>query len=380
MEVPINGSGEILKSGLPTEDSLKAEQDLSLPLDVTQIIFSGLDEEDLLNTIKVSSDWKKASLELSKNEYKSIEAFVNWVAPKLGEISTEQKAKLVEVMEGTKVLESVNILEIKSTTKNFSNLIVKIVSELSDDELDNLENLIKKEHKPPIFEKFLKLARLHHDLMGALKITGAARFPIILAISNQFIALGSNEMALNIAIYMGSTEIAKNAIESLIISNKLKQVSGMVYKCFDSDNPLYFRRNLFADMIDIFKKNNNLEQIFEMAIHFHEKKTFDPMLPFLDLNVLDVLKIGIDRSQNEPDFIAKNPGFAKLVAAISRGGMNHDTLSDIPPVVLYDVVVKLLDIDPYDASVVAREIIDPRLADAALNAIHNWRIRDHKNL
>jgi len=67
---------------------------------------------------------KRLPLSFQKNEYKSIEAFVNWIAPKLGEV---QKTELTEVMEGTTILESINLAKIKSSTQELLQQVLSIV-------------------------------------------------------------------------------------------------------------------------------------------------------------------------------------------------------------------------------------------------------------
>lgn len=342
-----------------------------LPTDVKELIFSYLEDKDFVTTIQVSPSFKAITLELSKNELKLIESFVNWLMQKLDNESMG-KNELIKAMEGTKIFDdSIKLSEIKSSTQELLQQVLSIVGGLNEEEISNLETLVKKEHKPSFFETLLKLAPIEHDLEDANKLDDSwgIKSGAFNEISNRLTALGQYDKALDVALKMkfGGLETIKNVIEHVIKSSNIKKASEMINKIVEVQKT--HKISVLLDIFKIFEKNNNWEQVFEIInLTIPElPTTLDQMIFDDETTFLDSFIEGIELSKKEPDFISKTPSFATLVGslalAFSSSSENPEIdniLKTIPSSVLYDISVKLVESGlKFKAFAVMQRIDDP---------------------
>lgn len=102
-----------------------------LPDELKKLIFSQLNEMDIEQVSKIKP-WNKICVDVvKKQEFEKIKSFVNWIITQLkNDDYVGVKSNLQEAFNGTTILESANLLAIKSSSKDLEKQVIQILKEL----------------------------------------------------------------------------------------------------------------------------------------------------------------------------------------------------------------------------------------------------------
>ena len=347
---------KISSQGSESPHLAKVKNQVSLPLDVKKIIFSGLDDEDFMNTIRVSPSFKAITLEISKNEFKLVESFVNWILSKLKD--SYEKSELIESMKGTKIFDdSISLAEIKSSTASIIKKILTVMKSFDTEDLKNLESLARQEKTHPHFRKFLKLVSIEKEIERANilfekndLLSHTEYQNILRKICGELVELEQFDSAFEIAHKICTNRAIENVIRSLISNNNINKASELIYrtiKTFPTIAENFNKKSFMLEMIKIFKNNQQIDKSFEMLELLLQtmyvskpssKKQFDIIINRAPLS--DLLKTGLEIIQKEPNFISKYPAFTNVVKSILIIDPHHKIKDSIPETALDAIIIK----------------------------------------
>lgn len=241
-----------------------------LPVEDLEKILSYLDSMSLQQAALVSKDWSSVSIDTAKHEeFSKIKNFANFLGEKLPESYPTQKKQLLDIGNGgeSKILESVSLLEVKSSIKIVNETIVNVLKDLKDEDLKELESASKGLTTPQFFEDVFELARLYKNLDEINKITDERKKS--LALSNFSIQLLNSDKvdhALKIAklIPREDYDLKENAL-SYISTNLLRQ--GKVDKGLEiaNDLPVSARDKIFNELSFQYLRMGQIEDTLKFV-------------------------------------------------------------------------------------------------------------------
>lgn len=129
----------------------------ALSPEVFEKVLSYISNEELQKTRFVSSEWNVASIDTVKyEEFSHIKRFAKFLASNLSEKSyPTQREKLFNIKNNTKILNSSNLTEVKSSIYDLRKNVLNILTELNNEDLELLEESSKDAIKPQFFENII---------------------------------------------------------------------------------------------------------------------------------------------------------------------------------------------------------------------------------
>ena len=106
-----------------------------LPYNVFKLILSILEPKDLYSTCLISKKWNIASIEVARGrEFSVLTKFINFLTDKLIDVLTDQQKETLSSLKGEKkILEAVNLNGIKSSRKEFEEMVAKVLIDVKDE-------------------------------------------------------------------------------------------------------------------------------------------------------------------------------------------------------------------------------------------------------
>lgn len=109
--------------------------------ELIELIFSNLNEMEIEQTSCISKFWRAAFISRSKKgEFQTLKLFVDFAKKHLDDQYLEQKNELESVIRGTKIFNSINLSEVKSSTFDLGEKILHILKKIDSTNLKTLEN------------------------------------------------------------------------------------------------------------------------------------------------------------------------------------------------------------------------------------------------
>ena len=148
----------------PTEEEGTIET--KLPPEIFAHVLSYLNESDMEEVNLVSPLWSNSTLAAVKDEeFTKIVQFAKFLGNELeGSSYGSQINKLFDMGSDTSILNSVNLIQVKLSIKNYKEKIVNLLKDLKEDDLEKLEKLSKNAPKPRFFEHVFDLARVYKQI------------------------------------------------------------------------------------------------------------------------------------------------------------------------------------------------------------------------
>jgi hypothetical protein len=139
-----------------------------IPFEIFERILSNLDGMDFQQANLVGRLWSVASIDTAKQkELAVIKGFSQFICDNLPNDSyADQKKMLLDIISDKKILNGVNLLEIKTSIHGIKETLLNIVKDLSDKDLNDLDiaELCENEGRPLSFYDFFELAKLYRQI------------------------------------------------------------------------------------------------------------------------------------------------------------------------------------------------------------------------
>lgn len=163
---PINGING--KEQYNIQDVSKPIQAPSPPLlpELIQFILTDANYEDNHLTGGISKAWNSAFVDINKTqEFRSLKSFVDFAVAHLDEDKyADQIKELASAIDGTPILKSVNLLEVKSSSYELKEKILNILKNVDQLDLKLLESKFKESNKDIVIPKFPHLVEEYKSL------------------------------------------------------------------------------------------------------------------------------------------------------------------------------------------------------------------------
>lgn len=136
-----------------------------LPHELIKTIFSNLSNVDIQDASSASKLWNTEIMDYVKQEVKQeVQLLEFFILNNLdAKIYDKEINALKTVMEETKILDSANLLNVKSSTISFEKKIINILKKVSNDELIQLNKIFQEKNKNSQFENIFNLAQVYKD-------------------------------------------------------------------------------------------------------------------------------------------------------------------------------------------------------------------------
>lgn len=273
-----------------------------LPLHLFENILSYLNVLDMQSASAVSKLWKAAAIDHAKHqEFSNIKNFIDFLCENLDtESHSDQIKNLREVIGEKKILQSVNLNQVKFSIFELREQVLNILKDLKDEDLASLEKISKSKQTPLFFEKAFDLARIYKRIAPANIIPEDwIREKELRDIANALVINGNNDKALKIintlpeaSQWMGLWTIAETLAESgktdkaLEVANTIKHnvsergfalsiVSRALIKKGNIDKALDVAKSItnnksakdqaLSDISKALLENNNIDKALEIA-------------------------------------------------------------------------------------------------------------------
>ena len=144
-----------------------------LPFEIFEKVLFYLNNNDLQRASLVNRFWNMAAIDTAKHDKKvsEIKDFANFLGKNLKKESHgNQRKKLFDVGGDTKILDSTNLKQVKSSINKYIETILNALKDLSKEDLKNLEEVSKNEPKPGFLENVFDLARIYKKIDEAGQI------------------------------------------------------------------------------------------------------------------------------------------------------------------------------------------------------------------
>lgn len=144
-------------------------EDQKLPPEILEMIFSHLSNRDLQKAALVNRQWNEVAIVEANCEATSkLRHFVDFLCRNLNRDLYELQIESLSNLEGTReILISENFIQIKSSMRSCEKNISNILKDLSEDDLNQLEELSKIESKSGFLENIFDLTRNYKKIDGA---------------------------------------------------------------------------------------------------------------------------------------------------------------------------------------------------------------------
>lgn len=139
-----------------------------LPPEIINLIISeNKNDQDLKSSSEVNRVWNKETIAIVNNEFPALQSFITDLFENIPMQCIDQKNALID-LKVTKILDSVNINEIKSSLNKLKEQILNILKTLEKEDLESLKNDFKGK-VPSTFSNAFDIAIIYQNLDESLK-------------------------------------------------------------------------------------------------------------------------------------------------------------------------------------------------------------------
>ncbi len=280
----------------------------ALPEEIKMLIFSQLNEMDIEQASKIKP-WNKIFVDVvKKQEFEKLKAFVNWTIAQLkSDEFIEVKFKLKEALNGTKILESANLLDVKSSTRSLEKQILQILKALDVNTLDRFYlNLCK--HKNLLIRAFFAVAMILKKIENieiSDRYLDQSIYDDALGLAN----LKQYDVALEVGQY--ASELKKQTLLSIIVTNltnddRINKALDIMNTHLESMSTISINNSICNNIVGLPLKNGQIYKTMEFAITLLKMKKIDSFIKSTNL----ILFKSICKNTNiTADFLAQFPIF-----------------------------------------------------------------------
>ncbi len=154
----------------PEEEGLINKE---LPIEMFENILSYLDRASMQSAAAVSKNWDKISIDVAKREENAkIKTFIHNLVENLDSKKyVEQITILSNLFSSETILNSLTLLDAKSSLTNLRESVLDVLKTIEDDDLDILEAISKKFDLPNFFEFIFDLSKYYKYIDTVSAIT-----------------------------------------------------------------------------------------------------------------------------------------------------------------------------------------------------------------
>ena len=349
----------------------------ALPEEMKMLIFSQLNEMDIEQASKIKP-WNKIFVDVvKKQEFEKIKAFVNWTIAQLKSDDGYNnqyvgvKYKLEAVINGTKILESANLIDVKSSTQELEKQIIQILKELDQDTLMKLTH--HKEKEP--FNLLFLVAIVYKEIEN-VSLTDRYLDPRMLDFALELTNVKQYDVALEVSQYI--PELKKQYILGYIIDFYIRE--GRIIKALDimNDNlenmSIVSKKKSICNILNLPLKNGQIAKTMEVAITLLKMKDTDDLIKttnaILFKNTCMIARRNYDFSANFPIFKTYLEELLNCEAPFSERDYIGYQAGIIPASILQNISLEFFkEGKEREAILVTKMIDDPVLQKQAFIAI-----------
>lgn len=194
-----------------------------LPVEIFIKIFSSLDDKDIQRASLATHSWNVIAVDtVARNEFSKVKKFADFLSKSMPENSSEATEQLFAIGSDRKILNSISIMQVKSSINVLHDQILKILINLNENDLNNLEELSKNEPKPKSYEHIFALAKIYKKLEEADQLEEFEKNIALKEIPKQLASYGRVDKALEVAAMMTNKftqSLALKEISAVLIEN-----------------------------------------------------------------------------------------------------------------------------------------------------------------
>lgn len=239
--------------------------DQSLPVEIILKIFSHLENEELQSNTNVSQYWKNLTVDAAKiSEFYKIKEFASCIAHSLPECYHSQKKSLLELTDN-KFVGIFNLTQLKFSIESAKSNFIKILTEIEDKDLANLENDL--DSIPPLFEDVINLAKIHRKIEQTKLMNGSEKLESAQKILNECQAKGYKKLGIETAKSFNLEQSLRAWVENDVKEGNLSfEIVEMIASPFQKDLALlsiakyYLENNDLEKCLKVIKKISDMEQ------------------------------------------------------------------------------------------------------------------------
>lgn|GEM_PF-3870259 len=351
----------------------------SLPYDLVKLIFSHLNVMDIEQASKVNKSWNITTIEVAKTlKFVPLKSFIEWLVGNLDNKFYHHKKWLIVALNQTKILETVNLVQVKSCKGILSEKILHILNDIGADDLVELESLYKKKHAHSPFENFFTLAEIYKRFENKLSVSE------ICCIFRSLVRMDASDKALEIFNRIIKNYTVDNfclidwkikiflscLFEELVLVGKFNKALGLIIIYSESLFNKFITR-LFCDIINS-PTNSGLKLAMKASITLLKK----PIDNYLEIAILILFDKSCKLAQTMPDFSTKYPVFVTFFEEllfcnepVLRLAAN-DMIDELPDSILFETFQNTLEKENIiEAGKIATGLIDPLLESKAADAL-----------
>lgn len=239
-----------------------------LPLEIFKHVLSYLDNRNIQQASFINHFWNATTIDTAKRqEFSKIISFAKFLGENLYQESyASQKEWFFSIAKDTKILNSINLLQVKSSIDGFKENFANIFKDLTNEDLNHLETLAKNETTPKSFENVFDLGRVYKKIDKAKQLTDKGNKSVaLLNISRTLTQSGNIDKAIEIANMIPNNREKFFAL--LDISMALIK-SGNIDKAIEVANMIPNNRDKSFALLDISRaltQNGNIDNAIKAA-------------------------------------------------------------------------------------------------------------------
>ncbi|MEX0961448.1 MAG: F-box-like domain-containing protein [Simkaniaceae bacterium] len=267
--IEVNINYALPEYALPEEEDDNKNFINKLPYEIFSNILSRLDYKDIKSTATVSEYWNEASIDVAcRAQYSAIKTYVDAIRNELKEESYgDQKEKLLKIGSDKKILNSRSLIELDSFIKKQKNKLIDTLKSLKEDDLEGLEELVKKQPIPKFFGNLLILAKIYRKIdLAEETLDNVAKVYAFQDISKALAKNGDFDKAIEVALMIPSDYfqgVALQIISMVLVENgdfeKAVEVAEQI-PCYR--NKCFAFKHIFEVLVI---KNDDFDKAIEIA-------------------------------------------------------------------------------------------------------------------
>lgn len=353
----------------------------SLPYELVRVIFSCLNEMDIEQASKVNSSWNVTTVEVAKTlKFIPLKVFIEWLIDNLDDKFYHHKQWLAAALNGTKILKTVNLFQVKSCTEALRESVIHILKDIGADDLADLESLYQKKYEDSAFRNFFTLAEIYKTIENKKSSISDVCFIIkslirmdasdkALEIFNNII---KNSTLNNTCIIDWKIKLFESCLfQELTLKGKFNKALKLIENYSDSLNSKIIMR-LFCDVINS-PTNSGLNLAMKASITLLKTAIDD----YVESAISILFQKSCQLAQTTPDFQTKYPIFVTFFEELLfcnepalRLAANDIIDEQLPSSILYETFQNILAKGKIvEAGKLVTGLTDPLLESKAQDAL-----------
>lgn len=251
----------------PKEEVKEGLIDKALPTEMFEKCLSYLDGLNLQQANSVSRLWSERAIDTAKHEeFSKIKDFATFICENLKASDANPIKELFEVKNENKILNSVNLIQVKTSIHELKEKFLNILKNVDEEDLNKLEQLSKDTVKPKFFENVFSMAGIYKKIDQANhKPSDGQRDFALYQILNDVVKSDNVSEIIEVVNMIPDKENKNRTFEKIcqVLTkrgdlDKAIEVANMIS---DADN----KGSALQDLPKKLAKNGNLDKAIEIA-------------------------------------------------------------------------------------------------------------------